>query len=74
MGFRYRADKDILKLLKDVGYSSYRLQKDGYLGAGTLTKIRRKQMISLNNIGTICRLLDCYPNDIIEYIKDESSE
>ena len=73
MGFKYRDDVDILKMLKDTGYSTYRLQKEGILGSGTITKIRRKQMISLAHIDTLCNLLKCRPDDIIEYIPDYMS-
>ena len=73
MGFKYRDDVDILQMLKDAGYSTYRVQKEGILGSGTITKIRRKQMVSLTQIDTLCNLLKCRPNDIIEYIPEYTS-
>ena len=61
--------KDILKQLKDKGWSAYRLEKDRKLGSGTITRIRNGQSVSTDTIDTICELLDCQPGDLLEYIK-----
>ena len=68
MTFKYKVD--ILDLLRNAGYSTYRIRKEGILGEGTLTKIRAGQMISLENLGIICDLLGCFPWDLIESISD----
>ena len=64
---------DILSELKAAGYSTYRLRKEKLLGEDTMQKIRRSELVSWENIATICRLLQCQPGDIIEYVEDNEA-
>ena len=58
-----------LAKLKEAGYSTYKLRKDKILGEATIQKLRKGELVSWENISTICELLDCQPGDIMEYIK-----
>ncbi|WP_418441586.1 helix-turn-helix domain-containing protein [Candidatus Allofournierella excrementavium] len=69
MPIRYKID--VLAALKAAGYSSTRLRKEKLMGQATMTQLRRGELVSWLNIGTICRLLNCQPGDIMEYV-DES--
>jgi len=62
---------NVLKLLSDHGWSSYRLQKERQISNGTIIRIRAGKHISTNTIDTICRLCNCQPGDIIKYVPDE---
>ncbi len=64
---------NILSELKAAGYSTYRLRKEKLLGEATMQKIRRSELVSWENIATICRLLQCQPGDIIEYVEDNEA-
>lgn len=59
---------DILAQLKEHGYSTYRLRKEKILGESVLQQIRNRELVSWSNIGTICRLLNCQPGDLVEYV------
>ena len=61
---------DILTALKDKGYTSYRIRQEKILSESTLQKIRSGSGISWDTIETLCRLLDCQPSDLMEYIKE----
>lgn len=61
---------DILQALKDKGYSTYRLQQDKLLANSTIQKLRDGGQLSWSNLETICKLLECQPGDIIEYVGD----
>ena len=61
---------DVLSSLKEKGYSTYIIKKDKLLSQSTLTKFRYKQPVSWENLETLCKLLECQPSDIIEYIKE----
>lgn len=61
---------DILAKLKEAGYSTYKLRKDKILGEATIQKLRKGELVSWENISTICELLDCQPGDIIKYVPD----
>ena len=64
---------DILQVLKDNGYSSYRLQQEKILATSTLGKLRQGDTsITVGNLNTICTLLRCQPGDLIEWVPEET--
>lgn len=65
---------DILKALKEKGYNTNVLRKEKLLAEGVITSIRGGKPISWANIEKICKLLQCQPGDIIEYIECEDEE
>ena len=71
MPIQYKTD--ILAALRDAGYSSYRLRKEKLLGESAIQKIRKGEPLSWHELGIICRLLNCQPGDLIEYVKDEEA-
>lgn len=72
MPIRYKLD--ILAELKKSGYSSTRIRNEKLMGQATLTQLRHGELVSWMNIETICRLLDCQPGDILEYVKEENAD
>ena len=72
MAIRYKLD--ILEALKSKGFSTYKLRKDKLLSEGVIQSLRSHKMISLENVGQLCALLDCQPGDLLEYVKDETIE
>ena len=71
MAIQYKIN--ILDELKNRGFTTYRIRKEKILSEGTLQKFRNNDTaVTLGNIETICKLLDCQPSDIMEYIPDES--
>ena len=61
---------DIMKLLADQGYSSYRLRKEKLLSEGTLTRLRNGEDITTATLDTICRLTGLQPGDLLTWIPD----
>lgn len=61
---------DVLSALKDLGYTTYQIRKNKLLSESTVQKLREGRPISWENIETLCKLLNCQPNDIIEYAPD----
>ncbi len=68
MEIKYKAD--ILSELKKRGYSTYRLRKEKILGEATIQKIRKGELVSWDNMATLCRLLGWQPGDLVEYVGD----
>ncbi|MDE7042702.1 MAG: helix-turn-helix transcriptional regulator [Oscillospiraceae bacterium] len=67
--------KDVLQALKEVGYSTYRLQKEKLLSAGTVQKIREDDTsIQIETLNIICGMLQCQPGDILEWVPDEEED
>jgi len=67
MALRYKID--MLKSLKDAGYSTYRLRADIFWD-NTIAQLRNGELVSWENLATICELLNCQPGDLLEYIPE----
>jgi putative transcriptional regulator len=66
--------RDILQLLAAHGYSSYRIRKEGLIPQSTLTRIRAGGPINTDTLDTICRLCECQPGDLLEYVPGKTKE
>lgn len=62
---------DVLNALKEKGYNTNKIRTEGLLSQSTLQKFRNKQGVSWENLETLCRLLECQPADLIEFVEDE---
>lgn len=69
MPLQYKVD--VLAALKEKGYNTNRIRTESLLSQSTLQKFRNKQGVSWENLETLCKLLECQPADLIEYVKDE---
>lgn len=72
MPLRYKLD--VLAALKEKGYNTNRIRKQGLFSQSTLQKFRNRQGVSWENLETLCRLLDCQPSDLIEYLREENTK
>lgn len=62
---------EILPALKAAGYSTNKIRTDKLMGQATLQQLRHGELASWKTIDTVCRLLDCQPGDLLEYVADE---
>ena len=65
---------DVLKALKEKGYTTYRIRADKILSESTVQKLRTGKPLSWENIETLCRLLEVQPGDLLEYKPDTAEE
>ena len=70
MAIRYKID--IMAALKEKGYPSTRIRDEKLIGQSYLQQIRHGELVSWKTIDTICKLLECQPGDILEYIPDDA--
>ena len=68
MALRYKVD--VMALLKAHGYPSTKIREEKLIGQSYLQQIRHQELVSWKTIDTLCRLLDCQPGDLIEYVPD----
>lgn len=61
----------MLDLLKKNGYTSYKIQTEGILSRATEKHIKKNLPISTKTIDKLCKLLDCQPADLLEYVPDK---
>lgn len=57
--------------LNKKGISQYQLIKQYHVSAGQLSRIRSGSYISTHTIDSLCKILDCHVEEIIQYQKDE---
>lgn len=72
MPIKYKIE--ILPALKAIGYTQTRIREEKLIGQATLSQLRRGELVSWATIETLCRLLECQPGDILEYIPDGSNK
>lgn len=65
---------NVLDALKQAGYNTSRIRQENLLSQSTLQKLRDGGQLSWSNLETICRLLECQPGDILEYIPDDPNK
>ena len=66
--------KDILEKLKQAGYTTYILKKEGLIGQATLTSLRNGKPINTATLDTICELLNCQPGEVVEFKPNKPQE
>mgnify|MGYP004455473907 FL=1 len=69
MPIKYKID--VLAKLKAAGYNTNRLRKEKLLSEGTIQNIREGKIINASNLSKLCKLLNCQPGDLIEYVDGE---
>ena len=57
--------------MKRKGMTQYKLMKEHGFSSGQLDRIRKGENINMFTLDTLCRILDCRVEDIIEYKKDK---
>lgn len=67
---RFKAE--VLPMFKAIGYPSTRLRSEGIFGGATIGKMRHGQIVSMNELARICKMLNRQPGELIEYVPDES--
>ncbi len=60
----------LLKMMSDKGLTSYRIKKDNIIGQATLQKIKTGGDIDTRTISKLCKILECQPGDIMEYVDE----
>ena len=70
MSIRY--DK-LFSLLKEKGYSTYRIRKEKLIGQATFTALKNGTGgLDAKTMDRLCRVLDCQPGDIMEYVEENA--
>ena len=65
---------DALSELKSKGFSTYKLQQQRLFGQSTMQKLRIGAPVDWQIIEKLCKLLQCQPGDILEFVPDSSDE
>ena len=68
MAIKYKVN--IIDALREAGYTSYKIGKEGLINQTALQKLRKGELIAWGQFDTVCRLLNTQPGDLIEYVND----
>lgn len=68
MSISYRK---LITKFNDLGINSTKIKSQKIMGQATWKKIKEGGNINTSTINDICKLLDCQPGDILEYVPDE---
>ena len=72
MPLQYKVD--VMQALKEKGVNTNRARKEKLLSESVLQKLRHYEPVSWSNIEQLCKLLECQPADILEYIPDTAEK
>lgn len=65
----------LFRLFDEKGITTYRIRKENIVSQGTLTKMKNGSgSIDTRTIDKICRVLNCQPGDILEYVPDNEEK
>ena len=59
-------------MLKEKGVTTYRIRKEKIINQGTLQRIREGKSVSTETMAKFCKVLDCQPGDLMEYVPDDA--
>lgn len=63
---------NVIDCLKQAGYNTTRIRKEKLLGENSLQYLREGKPVGAKALNNLCRLLDCQPGDILEYVPDDN--
>ena len=61
-------------MLKDKGFSSYKIRQEKLFSQTTIQQIREGKVVCIKSIEKLCEILNCQPGDLIEYKKESESD
>ncbi len=62
---------DLIAALKEVGITSYSNRKERIFGEQEMQNMRSGKVPSKGVLNKLCRVLNCQPGDLMEYVPDE---
>lgn len=65
----------LFDLLKENGYTTYRIRKENLMGQRTLTALKNGSGgLDSRSLNKLCKALKCQPGDLMEYVEDTEEE
>lgn len=60
---------NVLETLKESGYNSTKILKEGLISQSAMQKLRKNEMVGIKTLEKLCELLDMQPGNIIKYVE-----
>ena len=66
--------KKLFHLMIEKNLSNSDLQRKAGFSGNILTRLKRNRYVSLESIESICRVLECGVDDILEFVPEEGTD
>ncbi|MDY6084168.1 MAG: helix-turn-helix transcriptional regulator [Dialister sp.] len=62
------------KLLKEIDMSASRLGRKADIAPNTMTRLQKDEVVSLDVLGRLCKVLNCNFGDLVDYVPEKDKE
>lgn len=62
------------KLLKEIDMSASRLGRKADIAPNTMTRLQKDEVVSLDVLGRLCKVLNCNFGDLVDYVPEKHKE
>lgn len=62
---------NVIETLKESGYNSTRILKEGVISQAAMQKLRNGEMIGIKTLEKLCEVLDMQPGNIIKHVDEK---
>ncbi len=69
----FKFKMDIMKLLKENGYTTTRIRKEKLIGQKTLQDLNHGIVPGIKTLETLCHILEMQPGNLIKFVEDTDS-
>lgn len=66
-------DKAFSKM-KEKGLTTYRIRKEKIISESTMQKFRHGKNVNTESIEILCKILECQPGDLMEYVPEDNEK
>ena len=66
--------KKLFHVMIEKSITNAQLQKQAGFSANIITRLKRNDYISLETIESICKVINCKVDDILEFVPDHNSK
>ena len=65
---------NVIETLKEAGYNSTKILKDGIISQSAMQKFRNGEMVGIKTIDQLCEILDMQPGNIRKYVNEKVNQ
>lgn len=65
--------KKLFHMMIEKDITNTMLQKEAGFSGNILTRLKRNQYVSMESIESICRVMDCGVDDILEFVSENTT-
>ena len=66
-------DDKLFQMMQKRGLTTDKIRKENIISQSALTAIKNGKSVTTDTIAKLCKVLDCQPGDLIEYVDEEEA-